>query len=151
MTKKCTKCGESKSIDEFCAMAKAPDGRHYWCRVCRSSYNRKWARDRPAYYQQNSRKMRARYPQRQRARSVVTQAIKMGRMPPANSLACVDCGTLAYAYDHNHGYEPPHELDVEPVCSRCHGLRSRARGEHASGSRYKPDGVQHIALPVVSP
>ena len=41
---------------------------------------------------------------------------------------CVDCGSPAAAYDHARGYDCP--LDVDAVCFKCHGKRSRERGEH---------------------
>lgn len=46
-------------------------------------------------------------------------------------------------YDHAHGYDKP--LEVEPVCFKCNGKRSKARGEHrvphrGNGSKM---GVHH--------
>lgn len=131
-TKRCAKCTREQPIAEFCAMASAVDGLHCWCRECRTSYGRAWRASRPAgYHVALTDKMRAKYPHKQRARSAVDAEVASGRMTPAREHQCTDCGAQAFAYDHAHGYDPPHELDVEPVCSRCHGLRSRARGEHA--------------------
>jgi hypothetical protein len=157
--KRCAKCECDKNIVEFCAMKKSKDGLHPWCRECRSAYNRAWAQARPGYYAASVVSMRKRYPDRQRARQIIHQDVKMGRRPKASTLECVDCKAKAAAYDHARGYEPPNDRYVEPVCHRCHGLRSRARGEHAGpGSHRKAggviglpylDGVQHAAFPEV--
>ena len=33
----CTKCGESKSVEDFHKNNRSPDGRHPWCKVCKNS------------------------------------------------------------------------------------------------------------------
>ena len=40
VTKRCTKCGEVKSLEEFHRRSDAQDGRHARCRDCASAYNR---------------------------------------------------------------------------------------------------------------
>ncbi len=37
-TKRCTHCGETKSIDSFSKRSAAPDGRSYRCFACRREY-----------------------------------------------------------------------------------------------------------------
>lgn len=37
--KTCTKCEEAQPLSFFCK-GNGPDGRHYWCRPCRSQYRR---------------------------------------------------------------------------------------------------------------
>lgn len=128
--KTCRRCHVAKDLAEFCTMTKAADGRHPWCRTCRSTYNLAWVRAKPGYAIANIKRMRALYPERQRARSKIAQDVKMGRRPSARKLTCTDCPAPAASYDHARGYLPPDDLYVEPVCHRCHGLRSRARGEH---------------------
>lgn len=78
----------------------------------------------------NAKASQRRHPDRYRARQKVEHEVRMGRMPAARTLACADCGGQANSYDHHQGYAPPHEMTVEPVCFKCHGLRSRRRGEH---------------------
>jgi hypothetical protein len=73
------------------------------------------------------------YPEKRRARERVKDAIRREAIPPAKALNCVDCGQPANQYDHPRGYE--NALDIEPVCYKCHGARSRQRGEH---KRPKP-------------
>lgn len=76
----------------------------------------------------NAKASAARYPERRRAREKVKDAVRRGDLAPIKSCLCVDCGAQAHAYDHAFGYDKP--LQVEPVCSKCHGRRSRERGEH---------------------
>lgn len=42
-TKRCTRCGEDKPLDQFGKRAASPDGRHYYCKAC---INQKAAQDR---------------------------------------------------------------------------------------------------------
>lgn len=48
----------------------------------------------------------------------------------------MDCGAPARHYDHARGYTDPHVLDVEPVCTKCHGRRTGERGEMAHGEGH---------------
>lgn len=72
-----------------------------------------------------------RNPRHERARSAVSYAVRMGRLPRASAVLCTDCGHLGsdrrHEYDHYLGYEPEHHLHVEPVCTTCHADRERAR------------------------
>lgn len=40
--KKCTKCGEYKTLDNFCVKSKAKDGLNPWCKECSSKINREY-------------------------------------------------------------------------------------------------------------
>lgn len=145
-TKACAKCGVEKPLDEFCRMAKTRDGKHPWCRECKTEYNRDWRAKNPGYYGEHVKRMRRKHPVHQAARSRIDLDIRNGRRPPARDLACVDCGKQAAHYDHARGYEPPNDGYVEPVCHRCHGLRSRSRGEHQTPHSKR----KHAAFPEVS-
>jgi hypothetical protein len=52
-TKRCTKCGEIKSIIKFCNDKSRKDGLKDICKICANNYNRK--------YQQNNREKRKKY------------------------------------------------------------------------------------------
>ena len=149
--KDCTKCGVAKDVSEFCAMAKAPDGRHYWCRACRTLYAKRWRKRHPGRATAAVDRMRSKYPERQAARTAIDRLVRLGAISPARHHSCADCGNRAAQYDHARGYLPPHDVYVEPVCNKCHGLRDRARGEHSHGRRKVSlpmlDGVQHAEWP----
>ena len=59
----------------------------------------------------------------QGAVDAVRHAVKMGRMEPAPSLPCLDCGKPAAQYHHHLGYDRRHRLDVVALCRRCHQRR----------------------------
>ena len=63
------------------------------------------------------------------AHQAVRKAILAGLLPALDgSVACVDCGKEAVAYDHREYSRP---LDVDPVCQRCNLFRGPAK-EHMS-------------------
>ena len=63
----------------------------------------------------------AAHPEKRIARNAVNQAVKMGRFPPANTMACHLCGNAqAQEWHHHNGYGPGHEMDVIAVCKQCH-------------------------------
>jgi hypothetical protein len=39
-TKRCTRCGETKGLGEFCKRVRSLDGLYCWCRMCASLYNK---------------------------------------------------------------------------------------------------------------
>ena len=91
----------------------------------------------PERRRENAKASRSRYPERARARTAVRDAIRRGRLPRARDLVCLDCGSSANSYDHPLGYAKEYRLTVEPVCWRCHGQRSHARGEHRLNGRKR--------------
>lgn len=160
--KTCAKCGTEKPLDQFYRQAKSADGRGSYCRQCAAAYMLRWNAEHPEYAAgkmrayvgdparraANTRESRKRHPGHDIARSAVSHAIAAGKLPPAKTLRCMDCGEGARQYDHARGYSEGHHLDVEPVCTRCHGARSRSRGEHRRKvSLPLLDGVQHAAMP----
>lgn len=73
--------------------------------------------------------------EKRQARIRVNVAVRLGRMPHANTLPCADCGHCwsheqrRHEYDHHMGYAPENALQVESVCTTCHRARCMARGE----------------------
>ena len=55
-----------------------------------------------------------------KAHQVIAREVKAGRLPPAKSRICVDCGSPASCYEHRNYLKP---LEVEPVCRRCNCRR----------------------------
>lgn len=83
----------------------------------------------------NAKASSARYPERRRARERLKDAVRSGAIPPIQYQSCVDCGGSAQRYDHFNGYE--NALDVQPVCCKCDGVRSKNRGEHKLRGRIR--------------
>ena len=59
-TKRCTKCGETKSLDEFHRNRSKPLGRHSYCRSCQREYNRTWREANQDRQREHNRRRRAR-------------------------------------------------------------------------------------------
>lgn len=59
------------------------------------------------------------------AHVLVAEAILCGVLPSPRTLQCARCSNSAVLYHHPNGYEPPHQLDVEPLCSSCHSLQHK--------------------------
>lgn len=53
----------------------------------------------------------------------VHREVAAGRLPPAQTCSCVDCGAPAKDYDHRDYNKP---LDVSPVCRACNKKRGPA-------------------------
>ena len=60
---------------------------------------------------------------REGAGTLVSAAIKDGRLAPPSARACVDCGRTAEQYDHRDYFKP---LKVDAVCRRCNLRRGPA-------------------------
>lgn len=60
---------------------------------------------------------RKKYPKRERANRLITNAIRSGRMPSATTLKCQYCDDMAFAY-HHPDYD--HPFDVIRVCPKHH-------------------------------
>lgn len=67
------------------------------------------------------------------ARHYINLQVRKGMRPHPNLLPCTDCGhnwiphQKRHEYDHHLGYAAEHHGDVQPVCTRCHAARERAR------------------------
>lgn len=60
---------------------------------------------------------------RAKVMSAVAKAVRLGEIPPAKTLMCVDCGKPASDYDHRRYLEP---LFVVPTCRSCNLKRGTA-------------------------
>lgn len=76
---------------------------------------------------------------KKQARARVNRAVNRGDLVPPNDLPCVDCGhrhlsaeDRRHEYDHHHGYDAAHHLDVVVRCADCHHQKddSRASKSH---------------------
>jgi len=58
-----------------------------------------------------------------RAIGAVGWAVKLGKLPKATELTCVDCGKPATQYEHRDYTKP---LEIDPVCRKCNHRRGLA-------------------------
>jgi len=144
--KECKGCGEIKPLTEFGAMPRGLGGKRSKCKKCISVYNSQysktriitdddfrakknalsaeWARNNPekrsiVALRRNKKEMEN-CPEKVRARGLVNQRVRFGRMPRASSISCCECGEPARHYHHHLGYAFEHRYDVLPVCAKCH-------------------------------
>lgn len=117
-----------------------PKRRRLICTECRNTQvrNRYQPKGRPE--RSGPAPAPARDGDKRQARKRVNQLVLCGKLPRPNSLPCVDCGHVwaegqrRHEYDHFRGYVAAHHLDVQAVCTTCHGQRIRDRGEYRRAS-----------------
>jgi len=140
--KVCRKCGEEKALGEFYRHPQMRDGRLNVCKDCK----RKYQKDRPAdvkakierkrgqnperkkkayerlcrWRKENPEKAREqarRYPEKRRARNIVSRAVRDGKL---TKMQCEVCGSEK-VHAHHEDYSKP--LVVEWLCAKCHRKR----------------------------
>lgn len=136
--KRCSKCGEHKPESDFYKDKRTPDGLKCQCKKCHiatSVITRDNDKKRESNMEYMRRaflsdpdKFRDRWRLRKRpkdehviARALLNQAVKKREVikPPK----CQECGSESKVTAHHSDYNKPY--DVEWLCTKCHGLRSR--------------------------
>lgn len=144
--KRCSACGEQKSLSDFYKDSRASDGRYARCKPCHLLMTRAWEQANPEKVrgrrerrrekarQQNRayesrypgrkadrrRRWRAANPEKHHAHQAVARAVRTGRIERAS--ACQVCGAVdAVLHAHHADYSKP--LEVEWLCPLCHGER----------------------------
>ena len=129
--KSCRRCGEAKPLTEFYAHKKMADGHLNVCKECVKNrvkthraendsvreYDR-WRYqnhpDRKNRGKENSKRYRAKNPEKYKAHTMVNNAIRDGKI---TKQPCVVCGNLS-VHAHHHDYSKP--LDVTWLCAKHH-------------------------------
>ena len=129
--KTCSKCEIEKSEFEFGKQTAAKDGLHPWCKVCKSVTDSEYSQTeagkashqkaKRAYKKtkaskESYRKYRLDNPEKAKARSAVSGAIRSGRL--TRSDFCESCFQEEFAEGHHEDYSKP--LDVDWLCIECH-------------------------------
>lgn len=148
-TKRCVICGETKSLDQFNKGShRSKDGKSPYCRHCSNEKSRKYHREHVAQIHERHRRNYWANPEwyrllalqwqrenldyaRQqkrvsieacRAQWKVKEAVRTGRL--IRPTKCPRCGEQRLKI-HAHHIDYTKPLDVEWMCSRCHGLTRR--------------------------
>jgi hypothetical protein len=147
----CKKCGVAKPITDFQRHSEKRLG--YFLGACKACINtrrllarrekartyagteaqherfRRYRRENPSKAKRDSAN---RNPVKERARRILREAVRRGVVrKPAN---CQDCGAMVDSRKlgaHHSDYSKP--LDVEWLCSLCHGVRHRIEAEVCHG------------------
>ncbi len=131
----CSTCKQTKSLSEFHKNKHCKDGHLCSCRICRGIYAANYQRTTKGKatqkrYEQTEKgkatrravlkRFYTRHPERKNATTIVSNAIRDGKLPRPDTLQCHYGNHPAQQYHHWHGYEKEYWLDVVPVCKDCH-------------------------------
>jgi hypothetical protein len=148
--KLCSKCGETKPLEDFHRQKASKDGRGAYCKSCNrkatkawevsnpersAARNRAWREANPKRWAEivkrcadNNREAREkkrqrhneRHPEKARARHIIKQAVYKGRIVKPD--ACEDCGEAVEDPRNLHAHHDDYSkpLDVAWLCEVCH-------------------------------
>src|SRR3990167_8336277 len=122
--KRCSRCGQTKSLAEFPPSKEGSQGRLGYCHTCHAEYQRELRRAGrlgPRKRKQASNKKwferwAEAHPEKVRAHRMVRQAVRSGRLVKPTS--CPRCRSTKQIIGHHADYDKP--LDVEWMCGLCH-------------------------------
>lgn len=128
----CSRCRRALPPSAFPRDRSRPRGFGFECRECRNERARaRYVRRGPAA--RRGWVVPARDGDKRQARRRVNYLVEQGLLPRPDDLPCLDCADEVFTrryrheYDHARGYGVAHQLDVEPVCAKCHRAREEAR------------------------
>ena len=146
--KKCTKCFIEVELNGFNPSKRGLLGKRSVCKNCQSQYNSayskariindpefrakviaratEWTKKNPVKRAQIAKRRNIKalndFPEKTKARALVNQRVRHGRMPKASDQKCSNCSNTAEHYHHHKGYSFEFRYDVVPVCIKCHKL-----------------------------
>lgn len=138
--KRCFKCGVAKELNDFYKHPQMADGHVNKCKECNKNdvkenrivniqYYREYDRKRgnrqgPEYFKEYNSK----YPNKYRAHTLVSNAIRSGKLHPE---PCCECGSLENTHAHHDDYAKP--LNIRWMCASCHKYWHLINGEAKNG------------------
>ena len=131
--KGCFKCGQDKEISEFYKHSRMADGHLNKCKECTKrdvrkdrqvserarTYDRKRSQspERKRKLNKLTKRMRAKFPEKYKARNKLYAAVRDGRLEKPEE--CSKCGEIPRQLEaHHEDYDKP--LEVIWLCTRCH-------------------------------
>lgn len=135
MLKRCSRCGQSKSVDQFRKRSRSADGLQSYCKPCHTEMNRSARARDPQRYREARERYNARNGQavqarkydwnarnreKRRAQKEVEKAVRRGVLvKPEECEGCERPNLVLHA--HHEDYGAP--LDIRWLCPSCHGRR----------------------------
>lgn len=156
--KTCKECGQSQPIDEFYGHSQMADGHLNKCKRCVKSrvrrhrsanverireYDRERAKSgtRKKRLAERSRKFRKENPDKYRAHSAVSNALRSGTL--VRPSCCERCSeTQPALHGHHEDYSRP--LDVVWLCVPCHSARHKEIDSQWNAPKRKQSGRQSL-------
>jgi hypothetical protein len=132
--KYCTKCETSKTVGEFYYRALSKDKLQAHCKKCQSDRNKiyKDSDFSKEWQAASSKRHRAKYPDRYKARYAIGNAIKYGRLVRQ---PCETCGSTHRIEAHHYlGYAKEHHFDVQWLCRTHHNQAHREESQLTEGT-----------------
>jgi hypothetical protein len=96
-------------------------------------YNRQYKKDNAGSLKKYSNSYRKDSPIKSSAHRKITNSIMRNGFPSARSFSCLICDESAMGYHHYLGYELKYQLDVIPLCNKCHRIVDNYKKEVGSG------------------
>ena len=144
LMKTCSHCRRSKRLDQFHRDARRPDGRRGYCKRCAKERDKIWYRKNRVRVKQlskhwkqqnpervavNTAQSRKRYPEKERARQILSTAVYEGRVTKPSACECCGEPTIkALLHGHHTDYSKP--LEVVWLCRGCHVAEHYAKQVH---------------------
>lgn len=106
-TKSCPSCSFTKPIQEFSFNKAQKDGRSCECKMCQIEYARKYRNSKPGRLKRGInqklfvKKYRLEFPLKVKAKMLISELVKRGKLVRVTTLKCVDCGMQA-VHRHHH-------------------------------------------------
>lgn len=120
ITKKCTKCKQEKSIDEFGISIKGIEHSSYFCKTCNAKIQREYYRKHPDRRIQSTRKWEKNNKLKKSAHWAIDYAVQTKKIiKPTTCQVCHHNSSIIEAH-HYMGYEKENRLNVLWVCRGCH-------------------------------
>ena len=102
--------------------ARRAANRRWRAKAVKAGYWRDYTEQNKERVKQQKAESRKRNRLKENARRKVRYQVESGRWPDATFWQCTDCNAKAAHY-HHEDYSQP--LNVEPLCTQCHGIRHR--------------------------
>jgi hypothetical protein len=140
-SKTCRACGVEKPLSEYYANKGMADGHLNYCKECKRADSvrrrrdnleriRKYDRARGSLNPPEYRaRYRAEYPQKYKAQTAVSNAVRDGRLAKPDQ--CEECDSTFRVEGHHDDYSKP--LEVRWLCSVCHKKWHLENGEGING------------------
>ena len=114
--KKCSKCGDEKSLYDFSPDKRRTLGRQSSCKQCMIDWKTANKEAVAKSQQKSGKKKRMKWPEKEKAKHAVNYAIKMSKITKPDY--CENCFAKGRVEGHHEEYSKL--LDVKWLCRRCH-------------------------------